>query len=408
MAKHVILYIYNSFADPIVQGSVLTYIARYKQVLNGKATFSLVTFEQKEYKISKVEINKQKEQLSKIDITWFPLQYHSGGIFILFKKLYDILNGLILLIKLNKKTKIDLIYTVGTIGGAMGYFLAKFINSQLLVHTFEPHSEFMVDFKIWNKSSLSFKLLHKMEAKLAQKADYLLTGTDAMIKKIEKVRGNKIGVFKNPSCVDLDKFKPMPKAEIKLRNELNLNNKLVLLYLGKFGGIYFTKEPFVYFKSFLNYFKEKNPHILIISPNNPQWIISELDKSGITNNFTTLSKIPFSAIQNYINIGDVGYCGIPPLPSQQYRSPIKNGEYLACGIPYIVYKGVSEDDSIAKEHNVGVVLKNNSNESISQSLVELDELMLENKNSVVKRCRNAAIKYRGINQTDDFYKLVLN
>lgn len=402
MAKHVLLYIYNSFADPIVQGSVLTYIKRYKSVLHGKASFTLITFEQSEYRLTAEETIVWKKQLTALDIQWIPLQYHTGGWLTIFKKAYDTLVGLLLVIKVSTKKSIDLVYTVGSISGSMGFCLSKILSAKLLVHTFEPHSEFMVDFNIWSRKGLSYKLLNWMEWVLAKRATYLMTGTDAMIARIMKVRKTE-GVFKVPSSVDLEKFKPLPEARQRLRQALGLSNSFVLLYVGKFGGIYFTKEPFTYFAGFLDHFKDKNAHIVIISPNKKSWIESELRLAGIEKNYTVLNHVPFIEIQDYINVGDIGYCGIPPLPSQKYRSPIKNGEYLACGLPYIVYEGVSEDDLIAIKEDVGVVLKDNSKSEIIQSLQDISTLFNKNRSDIIEKCVKAALIHRGIQQVDDFY-----
>ncbi len=404
--QHILLFIYNSYRDPIVQGSVLSYIKRYKTALNGRAKFTLITFEQEAYSIVNEEIPAIKKELAILNIAWYPQKYHTGGLFLLFKKIYDLIHGYMLARKIATKKRIDLIYTVGSISGAMGYYLSKILKARLLVHTFEPHSEFMLDFKIWHRYSPAYLLLHHMENKLIRRATYIMTGTDAMIKRIENRRTNN-GIFKVPSCVDLEKFKPLSEIRGEVRKTLALNNKLVLLYLGKFGGIYFTKEPFVYFKYFLEYFEAKNPHILIISPNDPDWIINSLAETGIRKNFTVLNNIPFSNIQDYINAADIGYCGIPPLPSQKYRSPIKNGEYLACGLPYIVYSGVSEDDKVALADRVGVVVKSNNDEMIIKSLKQVDKLLSENKEELIYRCRNAAKKYRAISNVDDIYKMIL-
>lgn len=402
MPKHILLFIYNSFNDPIVQGSVLTYINRYKH-LGGKAVFTLITFEQNAYKLTKTEVKSKKEEILNLDIKWVPFTYHTGGSLILFKKIYDLLNAFFYILRINKTNRIELVYTVGSIAGSMGYFIKKMLSTELLVHTFEPHSEFMVDFDIWSGRSVSYKLLHKMENTLSKKADYIMTGTEAMISRIKLTRKNN-GVYKVPSCVDLEKFKPDNESRARIRKELNIENKLVLLYLGKFGGIYFEDEPFDYFNYFLNSFENETPHVLIISQNPKSWVEDKLSAKGITKDYTILNNIPFAQIQDYINAGDIGYCGIPPLPSQKFRSPIKNGEYLACGLPYIVYKGVSEDDIVAIENKVGVVLKDNSEDEIQKSLNTMRELFLEERHLLTKRCNAVAKEYRGIQLSDEYYK----
>jgi len=382
---------------------MLSYIIRYKKELKGNAKFWLITYESKEYYIRKIERSKVKENLKKHDIIWYPLRYHSGRL-ILLKKLIDFINGCLTSIYLNFKIQFDLIYTVGTISGSFGFVLSKILNAELLVHTYEPHSEFMADFGIWNRKSMPFKLLNRFEKIIGIKSNYIMTGTDAMIRRL-KERNSKASIFKVPSCVDMDKFRPIPEIRKKLRSELKFEGKSVLLYMGKFGGIYFEHEAFMCFQAFLDLKSEDfDPQILILSPTDEKWIKSMADKWDLKESEYTTLHVSFDVVQNYINVGDIGFCGITPHPSQRYRSPIKNGEYLACGIPYIVPEGISEDDKIALKNNVGIVLKNLEPDSIILAMKSAREFLLkQNPKELSQRCRDTARTNRGISNVDDYY-----
>jgi hypothetical protein len=406
--KTVILFIYNSYKDPIVQGSVLRYIHRYKKILKGKARFILITYEQGNYAMSEEERVQALASMKQDDIQWLPIRYHSGGVFILFKKLFDLLQGLAYVSFYKWKSGASLIYTVGTTSGSFGYLLSKVLRIDLLVHTYEPHSEFMADFGIWSKRSLNYKLLNKFEKIIGRKANYIMTGTDAMRERL-KAWNSKARVFKVPSCVDLDKFQFNEQKRQEIRENLKLNGKHVLLFMGKFGGIYYEQEAFQCFKAYIEQEDENfYPHILVLSLNDKDWIRAMMNKHGIKPGYFTLDYVSFDQVQDYISASDIGFCGIPSLPSQKFRSPIKNGEYLACGIPYIVPKGISEDDLIARQKGVGVVLDDLSQEELELKMKQVKALLLKGDRELRERCRKVAIEYRGIQQTDAYYQEVFN
>src|SRR5690606_12754608 len=50
---------------------------------------------------------------------------------------------------------------------------------------------------------------------------------------------------------------------------------------------------------------------------------------------------------------DIAFCGVRPIASQKFSSPIKNGEYWACGLPVLIPKGIAEDDILAENNDIG-------------------------------------------------------
>jgi hypothetical protein len=108
--------------------------------------------------------------------------------------------------------------------------------------------------------------------------------------------------------------------------------------------------------------------------------------------FTLLNFIPYERIHDFISIADIGIVAVPPLPSQIYRTPVKTGLYLSCGIPYIINRGIAEDDLIAEREMVGVVTNDFTVHHMNQ-LVDKIEILLNDKDCTI-RCRNTAIKYR--------------
>jgi hypothetical protein len=98
---------------------------------------------------------------------------------------------------------------------------------------------------------------------------------------------------------------------------------------------------------------------------------------------------------DWLSAADLGIVAVPPLPAQRFRSPIKVGEYLACGLPYIVCRGVSEDDLWAERYGVGVVIDAFTREAVWRKADRIRALLAEEKTGLRSRCRAAGVAYRG-------------
>ena len=95
----------------------------------------------------------------------------------------------------------------------------------------------------------------------------------------------------------------------------------------------------------------------------------------------------------------MGLVAIPPLESQKYRTPVKIGNYLSCGLPFIVNRGVADDDVLAEKEQVGVVLESFDSADIARALPTLRMFMDEQREQQQARCRRVAIEHRGIHNS---------
>src|SRR5690606_16912262 len=96
---------------------------------------------------------------------------------------------------------------------------------------------------------------------------------------------------------------------------------------------------------------------------------------------------------------DIGFCGVRPIRSQRFSSPIKNGEYLACGLPIIIPKGVSDDYLIVELEKIGLVF------------IEIEQIsfanLLELKNINKEKIRKIAIQKRSLELVKKQYNNLL-
>lgn len=99
-----------------------------------------------------------------------------------------------------------------------------------------------------------------------------------------------------------------------------------------------------------------------------------------------VSQIEMSQLIPNYSFG-VSICKIDAGPSLTAAMPTKLGEFLACGRPIVVNKGLGDMDSFIKDFNVGVVL-DGSMENLSRNATRFTELLMDP--DLPNRCRSLA------------------
>lgn len=392
--RHVIVYVYNSCNDPLFKAVMLPCL-RYATQQQPDLQLHLITYEQVEYALSSTQTAQMHADLASDRIEWHPLQWHSGS-FKLLKKAYDLLLGLLLVIRLRLGKGARSITALGTVAGAFAFMMAKLTGLRYYGFQYEPHSEFMRDCNVWPETSLAYRGLHYMERVSGMNADILSTGTVHMMRRMEEW-GSKAKVYKLPSCVDETKIYFRPDGRQRVRAKYGIPaDKQVILYLGKFGGIYYDREIAALFKTF----HQLNPDLffLIVSPDTPAHIAGLMQAEALPESSYTITRSPYEQVQDYISAADFGVVAVPSFPSQKFRSPIKVGEYLCCGLPYLVCAGVSEDDLVAEKYGVGVVVSGFTQAEAERVYPQVESFLRAEKAPLRDKCRQAGIAYRGMSQ----------
>ena len=382
--KKIIVFIYNSFKDPLFQSNLYKYLIEYQK--SGEAKLLLITFEQEEYKLSETEKKDITHNLKAVNVKWKPLQWHPG-----IRKGMDASLAFAYLSYYRLKGYSRII-TLGTVAATGVHVTSQLLRMKHFIYQYEPHFKFLVDFNIESGDSYFFRSLLKLEKASAQSAEVIATGTSHMREELKQQTNAK--VYTVPSCVDESMFRFSKHDRDDLRGRLNIgDDRIVVVYAGKFGGLYYDEETFQMF----SYFKELDSrfYFLVLSPEPKERIKCKFEAVGIDNESYGIHRAEFHEMYKWYSAADIGLVTVPPLPTQKYRSPIKVGEYLCCGLPYIVCEGISEDDIVAKKNNVGVVIERFDEENAKEAYPKMIGLVEEDRDSLRIRCRQAGITYRG-------------
>ena len=389
MKASTLVVVYNSYRDPLFQNLILRFISKLS--IEGDYTFHLITFEQTKYGMSSQEMKEEHERLEKHRIHWHPLRFRTGRLLIL-KKALDFMHLLWLSSKIILFEKVRLILAFANVAGAISHLMNIVWRRKLLIYSYELHADFMLELGHWKEESLSYQCLSRLERIAGKSANYIITGTESMKQKLLDW-GSKASIHVHGTPTDTRYFHIDDDLRADVREKLEITHRPVIVYMGKFGGLYYKAEEARDF--FLAIQKgASNMFFLIISPDGHEELHTFFAPLGKSNYFLTESYDK-TELRAYLNAGDYGVILIPPTPAQRFRSPTKTGEYLACGLRLIVLKGVSEDDEMVYQTGVGVVLDNLDGPNVNRVLNDVKSFQGAGKPGR-RDCSVVGSEYRGL------------
>ena len=377
----IFVFAYYSFKDPVFQSAVLPYI---KLTSSTQLNFILLTWERQEFQMDEIVKLQLRRDLQHCGITWYETSWHSGRLKIL-KKAFDMVKGLVYSMLLIRRHKAKKIYSEGFPGAIIGHYLSKMLRIPHIIHTFEPHADYMMEAGIWNQKSWEYRLLKNLEIPIANHAQHVITATKEY-KNVLLERGAKSNICVIPSCIDTSFYQYLPRKREEIRSHMGLkSDQIVIVYLGKLGGMYMDEELFRFFNQCLQHASDK--FFFFLFTNDPvEKIVQSLKFWKIP-----LSKVFFKFLAKdevpcYLSAADIGFCGIRPIKSRRFSSPIKNGEYWACGLPTLIPQGISDDYIHAVEAYIGFTFNDVSEIDLSvlKSLKAIDRHTIQEKAFVLR------------------------
>lgn len=402
MDRNVLILTYWSYDDALIQTYTLPYLKIIKNKLPAGSTLYLVTLEKNPKQLEKGNRIAIAGALKKEGISWFPLPYFPFGpkAFFMWLRAFFRLSWLII------KKNIDVIHCWCTPPGAIGYLLSVLLNRKLILDSYEPHAEAMVENGTWKPNSFALRLLFWLEKKQSKRASCVISATQGMhTYAIEKYGVSLKEFYVKPACVDLNLFSIDQIKDQTLLTSLGLQNKVVCVYAGKFGGIYLDKEVFAFFKSASKYWGDTF-RVLLLTSHSDEEIEKFCDHAMLDKKIVIKKFIPHSEIPLYLGLADFAITPVKPVPSKRFCTPIKDGEYWAMGLPVIIPSGISDDSKIISDHDIGYVLENLNADQYQLAIEKIDKMLRTPRTDRYNRIRIIAEQYRSFKIADAVYEVV--
>ncbi len=385
------LYIcYFGLGQPLVQTQVIPYLL---ELAKDGIKVSLITFE--EDLEEGAAANALRTEMSSKGIDWHWLHYHKRPSAL--ATAYDVFRGAWFVRRFISKRKPDVLHGRVHIPMLMAV-LARRLSGRKPKLLFDIRGFFpeeYTDAGIWPENGPLYRLVKMVERWLMKEADGFVVLTEKAREMLfpESVDGglDKFGrpVEVIPCCVDLKKrFPPLdtggPEADL---SDLRLDKRFVITHVGALGGLYLTEE----IVDLLAASRSRRPDTfaLFLTQTDPSIIIPLLEQAGFSDRDYFVRKVDPANVSDYLRLSHAALSFVKASFSTQSRSPTKNAEYLACGLPIIANDGVGDTTEQITTDETGVIIREFNTVAYNNVLDCLDEL-LSDREALARRCRASA------------------
>ncbi len=398
MQSNVLILTYWSYDDALIQTYTLPYLRIIRTNIPAGSKMILLTLEKTS--LSVTAKSRIRQELRSMGIGWIAGTYHPFGV-IAVMGWAMLINRLLFAVFRNKVT---MIHCWGTPAGTVGAFLSYVSGKKLTIDSYEPHAEAMVENGTWKKNSLAFRLLFAFEKYQTKRAKYLIAAHEGMRRyALEKFSVDVKHMLVKPACVDLALFDDSKSRDTNLLQSLNLVDKIVCVYAGKFGGIYLDNEVFDFLKEAHLRWGDRF-RVLLLTSHREEEINGYCKSAGLDRSIIVTRFVPHHEIPKYIGLGDFALTPVKPVPTKRYCTPIKDGEYWAMGLPVVIPSGISNDSEIIMANGIGAVLDRLDSAAYREALEIIDALLAQPREALRRKIRTIASTHRSFAVAERVYK----
>lgn len=141
----------------------------------------------------------------------------------------------------------------------------------------------------------------------------------------------------------------------KIRQELNIQDKTAILYLGgtqKYQHLEDLVMPFI-----SSALRQSDKCAAVFITQNKEKMSSILSKFQISPERVRLISLAQEQVADYLTAMDVGLLLRAPSKLNNFSQPVKFGEYLSAGIPVVLEEGTGDISRILDAYKIGCVVK---------------------------------------------------
>jgi len=396
--KNLLIITYWSYQDALIQTYTLPYVNLIRKNLEGHQKIYLVTLEQESNKMTRHEWAAEKNKFAEQNIYLIRFNYSRFGIFMVLKFIFIFISLFVLLLS----KRITHIHTWCTPAGVIGYLLAIISGRKLTLDSFEPHAEPMLESGTWSKESFKFKILFWLEKKQVKRADRVISCVPSMVDYVKnKYNYDLVNSYDKPACIDFDLFDIKKVKNKKMFQDYGLEGKVVGVYAGKFEGSYLKEEVFEFLKVAENFWGKDKFRFVLLTSHSVSFVQQLIKQFGLNKETIIQLFVPHHQVPDYLGLADFGITPFIPVPSKRYGSPIKNGEYMAMGLPIIITKNISDDSDLIEKEGIGYVLQKLTNDEYNFACHKINDLIKED--NIQQRIRGLAIQHKSFELAEKVY-----
>lgn len=404
------LYIsYDGMTDPLGESQVIPYLIS----LSKKGIeFTILSAEKKKNFLKRK--NKISNLLHENHIKWNPISYHATPP--VFSAIFDLFLLKSTAIKLHRKEKFHIVHCRSYIPAMAGLALKKKYGVKFVFDMRGFWADERVEGGVWNIGNPVFKKIYRFfknwEKVLFSEADYTISLTEEgkkIIHSWKHISNQPIPIQVIPCCTDFTHFNRYNVDKIKRKKiveELKLQNRIVLTYLGSVGTWYMLDEMLMFFKVFSKTYP--NAVFLFITRDHEEQIINKANYFNIEKKKIIVRSAERKDVPTYLSVSDLAVFFIKPVFSKKASSPTKQGEIMGMGIPLVCNSNVGDVDSIIQNTGTGIAVSGFNTQSIEEAVQKFKDLKAIPKETIIAAGKQYYDLNKGVEKYYLVYKSVLN
>lgn len=281
------------------------------------------------------------------------------------------------------------------------YIISKILGCPYILDIQDIYPMTLIDLNIV-KNKLTIRFLEFWEIFLYKRAKYIVVISDGFKRLIKEknIAPDKIVVVEN--WADPEIFKYSEDTKVKIRQQLNINGKFVVLFVGTIGICQGLENSIEALKILKDY---KDIYFVFLGDGVSRKKIEEYTKENNLNNAKFILRQPHKAIPEFMCIADAYLAHIRNNRLYSVTIPSKTYEYLSMGKP-ILMSVIGEAKDLVEKNHSGIGIEPENPQSLAQGILKL----YENKefyNSLLNNGRDYIIKYANReNMTGKYIDLV--
>ena len=364
---------YNALIEPLGPTQILPYVCRLADTYR----MEVLSFEKRvRSEDDDARDTRETERiLAERGIRWIRLRYHKRPS--LPATLFDIACGVVRILREQRRERFDLLHARGYVPAAVAWAVRKCTAVPFLFDIRGLHAESYADAGHWDVRGLTFRLTKRVERAILRDADGIVTLTQAVRPTLQEFDGLKQRTSAPPwsvipTCVDLRHFAFDATARERIRAQLEIGDRPVIVYAGSIGTWYLLDEMVDFYQAA----RERWPGLFFLALVNrsPETASRALAARGIAASDYAAMWARHAEMPAFLSAADAGLAFIRPGLSKRSSSPTKYAEYLACGLPIVANTAVGDVDDLLDRTGAGVIVATHTSEAYRAAADRIREL----------------------------------
>jgi glycosyltransferase involved in cell wall biosynthesis len=242
------------------------------------------------------------------------------------------------------------VYARSFLGSMWARRLARYLKA---VSIFDVRGVVGLEKQLGMGSRIKSKLLSCLELQECRRTDRVATVSENLKIYLSRQTGRR-DVIVIPSCVNENRFYFDSSARSEIRSTLGLDETSVLLCYS--GGISAWQRIGDIVSLLKRVCSADLRYKALFLTTNQREVIRRLEEEQFPSAQAFVRGCPHNEVHRYLSAADVGLIMRHDTTVNNVASPVKVGEYLACGLPVILTRGIGDYSDLLPAAGVGMVL----------------------------------------------------